>query len=169
MSNKKQGLKKNGSSSAKLIDRIAAKRDLQDRELRIHSRIFQLDMDSITLGRMGFRKKKFAEFDRISAEVMNEYADDIITDSKQDRDMWYMKGALDRELKMYVGEEIFVEYDKRYDLKPKPPVPMTHGTDIRSMPYKDLAHFLFEWNSDMSEEEILKWLNEPYDWEKKHG
>ena len=168
MSNrKKQGLKKDEASSTKFVNRIAAKRDLQDRELRIHSRIFQLDMDSITLGRMGFRKKKFAEFDRVSTEVMNEYADDIIADSKQDRDMWYMKGALDRELKMYVGEEIFVEYDKRYDLRPKSPVPMTHGTDIRSMPYKDLAHFLFEWKSDMSEEEILEWLKEPYDWGKK--
>lgn len=164
---KNQGMKKNGTSSARLVDRMAIKRDLEDRELRIHSRIFQLDMDTITLGRMGFRKKKFAEFDKISAEVMDEYANDINMDFSQDRDMWYMKGALDREIKMYVGEEMFVEYDKRYDLRPKPPVEMTHGTDIRSMPYKELAHFLFEWKSDMSEEEILKWLNEPYDWEKK--
>ena len=88
-------------------------RDRRDAEVRHHARVFTLDMVTVTLGRMGFREKKFEEFDKILSEVGEEYAKDILEDAKTDKELWYSKETLDRELKQYVGKR-FVPYDERY-------------------------------------------------------
>lgn len=92
---------------------LQAERKRRDEQVRHHARVFTLDMVTIALGRMGWRESKLNEFDRILAEVSEEYAKDIIADSKEDVDLWYSKETLDRELKQYVGKR-FVPYDERY-------------------------------------------------------
>ena len=77
------------------------------------SRVFELDMVTITLGRMGYREKKFREFDRILNEVQTEFVNDVHEDTKTDPDAWYSKANLDREIKQYVGS-MFVPCDQRY-------------------------------------------------------
>lgn len=92
------------------IQKAQAIRELQAQRV---ARAYQLDMVTLALGRMGWREKKFREFDEVLTQVANEYGRDIIADSKQDADLWYTKDTIDRELKQYVGG-LFVPYDERY-------------------------------------------------------
>lgn len=96
-----------------LATRLQATQAARDALVRRHARLFQLDMVTLALGRMGWRETKFREFDRVLAEVADEYCKDILQDSKDDADMWYSKETIDRELRQYVGS-LFVPYDERY-------------------------------------------------------
>ena len=87
--------------------------EIRDREVRHHARVFQMDIVTIALGRMGFREKKFDELDRVLTQVAEEYSREILEDAKNDKDIWYAKESLDREIKQYVGKR-FVPYDERY-------------------------------------------------------
>lgn len=95
------------------VKALQLERERRDAEVRRHARVFTLDMVTIALGRMGWRETKLKEFYRILGDVSEEYAKDIIADSKEDADIWYSKGILDRELKQYAGNT-FVPYDERY-------------------------------------------------------
>lgn len=98
------------SGMMKMVDRLVAQ---EEARIRMHSRIFTLDMVTLALGRMGWGEKRFKDFDKILSEVCNEYAVDIVADSKEDKDLDYSKSLLDRELQQYVGK-LFVPYDERY-------------------------------------------------------
>ncbi len=80
---------------------------------RYFGRVYQMDRVTVALGRMGWGEKRFRELDRVLAEVDEEYAEEVISDSKGDKELWYYKDRLDRELKQYVGD-LFVPYDERY-------------------------------------------------------
>ena len=82
-------------------------------EIRRLTRIFTLDHVTIALGRMGFRESKFREFDRVLAEVFQEYMAEYHADLKDDRYMEYSRACLDRELKQYTGK-LFVPEEVRY-------------------------------------------------------
>lgn len=97
------------------LARLQAVQQLRDEEVRKHARIFQMDMVTLALGRMGWRESRFREFDKKLAEVALEYATDIVEDSKVDKELWYSKDTLDREIKQYVGS-MFVPYDERYKI-----------------------------------------------------
>lgn len=92
---------------------LQLQREKRDEDVRHHARLFQMDMVTIALGRMGWRESKFREFDRVLDEVAIEYSKEIIADSENDKDLWYTKDVLDREIKQYVGS-MFVPYDERY-------------------------------------------------------
>jgi hypothetical protein len=98
------------SGMMKMVDAIVAQRET---EIRAHSRIFMLDMVTLALGRMGHGEKFFLKFDQTLTQVCDEYATDIVADSKDDVELAYSKSLLDRELKQYVGR-LFVPYDERY-------------------------------------------------------
>lgn len=98
------------SGMMQLVDKLVAQ---EEERIRQHSRLFMMDMVTLTLGRMGWGEKRFREFDKILAEVCAEYSKDIIADSKDDKDLDYSKSLLDRELRQYVGG-LFVPYDERY-------------------------------------------------------
>lgn len=100
------------SSMMKMVDKLVAQREA---EIRQHSRIFMLDMVTLALGRMGHGEKFFRNFDLMLTDVCNEYAADIVKDSKDDEELAYSKSLLDRELKQYVGT-LFVPYDERYHM-----------------------------------------------------
>ena len=111
---KKKGVKKGSQQAAGFLDGQMVKQELRDQHMRTFGRLFQADMFTIALGRMGWREKKFKELDAVLADVYKEYCTDIINDSKDDKDIWYSKDTLDREIKQYVGS-LFVPYDERYD------------------------------------------------------
>ena len=85
----------------------------RDHEVGHHSRTFMLDMVTLTLGRMGKREAFFREFDKVLSAVCDEYSRDILEDAESDKELWYTKDVMDRELKQYVGA-MFVPYDERY-------------------------------------------------------
>lgn len=99
------------SGMMQLVDKLVAQ---EEARIRQHARIFMMDMVTVTLGRMGWGEKRFIDFDKKLAEVCDEYAIEIIEDSKDDKDIDYAKSRLDRELAQYVGK-LFVPYDERYD------------------------------------------------------
>lgn len=92
---------------------LQLQREKRDEDVRHHARLFQMDMVTIALGRIGWRESKFREFDRVLDQVAIEYSKEIIADSEADQDLWYTKDTLDREIKQYVGS-MFVPYDERY-------------------------------------------------------
>ena len=96
-----------------LMDRIEAMCRSRELEARHMARVYQMDMVTIALGRMGWGEKRFDKFDALLAEVMKEYGDEMLSDYEQDRDLWYAKSKLDRELSGYVGAR-FVPFDERY-------------------------------------------------------
>lgn len=86
---------------------------MHDHEIRHAARVGQLDFVTIALGRMGWREAKFREFDKVLAEVTQEYMQDYAEDLKADKDMEYSKDCLDRELKQYTGK-LFIPIEDRY-------------------------------------------------------
>ncbi len=98
-----------------LMQRIDKQIDRRVEEARRHSRIFMMDMVTVTLGRLGRREAFFREFDKVLEEVCAEYGKLILEDAGVDNELVYSKACLDRELKSYVGK-LFVDYDKRYEV-----------------------------------------------------
>ena len=82
-------------------------------DIRHFTRVWMLDHVSVALGRMGFREAKFGEFDKVLAEVVQEYMGDYAADLKDDKQMEYSRACLDRELKQYTGK-FFVPEEERY-------------------------------------------------------
>lgn len=95
------------------IARLQAAQEIREQEVRHHARVYQLDMVTLALGRMGKREAFFREFDKVLSQVAEEYSREIIDDSKTDLDLWYSKDVMDRELKQYTGS-FFVPHEQRY-------------------------------------------------------
>lgn len=95
------------------LQRIAVEMDRREKEARHHARVFQMDMVTIALGRMGWGEKRFERFDQMMYEVTKEYSEDILSDAKEDKECWKSKADLDRELSQYVGSR-FAPYEERY-------------------------------------------------------
>lgn len=93
--------------------RIAANTQQRVEEARRHSRIFMMDMVTVTLGRLGRREAFFREFDKVLDEVCTEYGKLILEDADVDNELVYSKACLDREMKQYTGG-LFADYDTRY-------------------------------------------------------
>lgn len=155
---KKRGVPNGSAQAAGYAAELTMKASMHDSEMRFFARTWMLDMVTIALGRMGFREKRFRDFDKTLEEVCDEYGQDSVTDLAGDKDIWYTKATLDREIEMYVGT-LFVPWDKRYGFKPPKPRAFTHAVDIRTMPVKDLARFLATWEPKGGEE-ILEWLKQ---------
>lgn len=95
------------------IARLQAAQEIREQEVRHHARVYQLDMVTLALGRMGWRESRFEKFDKLLDEVCQEYAEDVLKEVKDDKDLWYFKDSMDREIKQYVGS-LFAPYDERY-------------------------------------------------------
>lgn len=93
-----------------LVDKLVKQ---EEETIRHHARVFQMDMVTIALGRLGWGAKRFQDFDKMLSEVCREYSADILEDAKDDKAIWYSKANLDRELAQYVGS-LFVPYEERY-------------------------------------------------------
>ena len=95
------------------MHRIALEMNRRENEARHFARVFQMDLVTLALGRMGWGEKRFAQLDAMLTEVANEHCRNILEDAKSDKDCWYSKETLDRELSQYVGKR-FVPYEERY-------------------------------------------------------
>lgn len=93
--------------------RTKAEFDRYNEDLRHFTRIWMMDHVTIALGRMGFRETKFREFNRVLDEVVCEYMKEYADDFKCDKEMWYSRACVDRELKQYTGS-LFVPEEERY-------------------------------------------------------
>lgn len=95
---------------------IRARMAQRENEVRQHTRVYTLDMVTAALGRMGWGEKRLAEFDKVLYEVSKDYAELILDDVQDDKEIAYSKAVLDRELAQYTGS-LFVPYDERYGSK----------------------------------------------------
>lgn len=95
---------------------IQARMAQRENEVRQHTRVYTLDMVTAALGRMGWGEKRLSEFDKVLSEVSKDYAELILDDVKDDKEIAYSKAVLDRELAQYTGS-LFVPYDERYGAK----------------------------------------------------
>lgn len=93
--------------------RIALEMDRREAAARHFARVFQMDLVTLALGRMGWGEKRFAQLDKMLTEVATEHCANILEDAKTDKECWYSKDTLDRELARYVGK-LFVPYEERY-------------------------------------------------------
>ena len=110
---KKQGVKKGSQQANDYTGRLLIAQEKRDADMRHFGRIYELDMVTLALGRMGWREKKFKEFDEKLLEVAKDYSEAVIEDYANDKDAWYYKETIDREIKQYVGS-LFVPYEERY-------------------------------------------------------
>lgn len=95
------------------IFRTKQELEAYENNLRHFTRVWMMDHVTVALGRMGFREKKFREFDQVLTEVMQEYMAEYAADMRDDRTMEYSRALLDRELKQYTGD-MFVPEQGRY-------------------------------------------------------
>lgn len=49
-------------------------------------------------------------------KYVNEISKLIMEDAKADKDIEYAKATIDRRIKSIVGEDLFVEFDERYNI-----------------------------------------------------
>ena len=114
---KKQGVKRGSQAHRDNMAALQKKRVLEDKIRENTAYIHALDRVTLALGRMGFRKKRFLELDRLIQEVDNDYREVLERCRTEDpEDCAEMKELFDRELKRYVGEELFFPWDDRWDV-----------------------------------------------------
>lgn len=101
------------AKQSEFMKRIAIEMSRRENEARHLARVYQMDMVTITLGRLGWGEKRFQRFDDTLTEVVKEYGKIFLDDQKDDKDLWKSKADLDRELAQYVGKR-FVPFDERY-------------------------------------------------------
>lgn len=93
---------------AKLQAAEARKRDAA----RDFAQQYSLDMTLITLHRMGWGKKRCAEFSAELGKTYEEYATITVRDSMDDKDVVYSKAIIDRALSFL--EELAEPWEERY-------------------------------------------------------
>lgn len=98
---------------AKLVLSTLAMQLSSDENIRHHTRVWMMDMATLALGRMGFREQKFKAFDGKLTEVVTEYDKVFADDYKDDKEMWYAREQIERELKEYSGS-LYKSEDVRY-------------------------------------------------------
>lgn len=95
------------------LARQQALMDAREAEARHFARVYQMDLVTLALGRMGWGEKRFEKFDAVLSQVAKEYTEEVLSDVKTDKEMWHSKATLDRELAQYVGK-LFAPYEERY-------------------------------------------------------
>ncbi len=88
-----------------------------EHDVRMHNRIMTLDVVTITLGELGYTKEQIGDFQRKYMEIEEEYCQEILEDfhGNHDPKIVYAKDRIDRLLKEYVPDWMFVPFDKRYE------------------------------------------------------
>ena len=92
---------KNGRPKLLLFDAPTYKAVIDD--YRHFSRVFNSDLFTLALGRLGWRETRFRRLDETMLAVTKEYGDDFKEDYKDDPDMEYTREQFERELKQYAG------------------------------------------------------------------
>ena len=87
-----------------------------EHEVRMHNRIMTLDIVTITLGELGYTKEQIGDFQEKYMEIEEEYCSEILEDfyGNNDPKILYAKDRIDRLLKEYVPEPMFLPFEERY-------------------------------------------------------
>lgn len=101
------------SKQSGFIARQQAALARREADVRHHTRVYTLDMVTVALGRLGWGEQRLRRFDEMLTQVSKDYAETVIADAKDDKEIVYFKATLDRELAQYVGS-MFVPYEERY-------------------------------------------------------
>ena len=101
----------------KLQQDYALAKTAWEHDVRMHNRIMTLDVVTITLGELGYSKDQIRDFRDKYMEIEEEYCQEILDDfhGNHDPKIVYAKDRIDRLLKEYVPEDMFVPFDKRYE------------------------------------------------------
>lgn len=95
------------------LAKLEADRFIKEYLIRRYTRQQMLDFATVALGRLGWGEKRLTEFEATLSEVYTEYAELMVADNRDDKELVYSKECLDRELRIYCGSK-FVPYDVRY-------------------------------------------------------
>jgi len=89
---------------------------LWEHDVRMHNRVMTLDIVTITLGELGYTKEQIGDFQKKYMEIEEEYCAEILDDFYDNKDpkIVYAKERIDRLLKEYCPEWMFVPFDERY-------------------------------------------------------
>jgi len=138
---KHKGVKSGSPQAMDYAAKLALKAEAHDMRQREFARQFEADLWTLTLGRLGWREKRFSDLVKHLDAVHSEYCKGVLADAEDDPEIWYTKELLDREIKRYVGK-LYVPYDQRYGTRPQKPQPLTNIRNLRTMPIDELADFL---------------------------
>ena len=96
------------NATADKAEKLVVKTDkeawIDKEELRHFTRVWMMDMVTMALGRMGFREKRFQNFNDILSEVVRDYDREFAEDMKDDKELIYARTLFERELKQYAGK-----------------------------------------------------------------
>lgn len=73
-------------------------------EERHCARVFQMDMVTIALGRMGWGEKRLGQLDEMMLEVAKEMDASAKEEMKYDPDLWITQDRHEKELQRYAGK-----------------------------------------------------------------
>ena len=98
------------------LKRLAQAQALRDTQVRDHQRTFVLDIVTIALGRFGMSPDDLRRFRDIYIEAEKDYREEILEDfyNNGDKKISYAKDRIDRAIKEYVPEDMFLPFDQRY-------------------------------------------------------
>lgn len=97
----------------KKLEEIQAEYDAKLQMERHFARVFQMDLVTLSLGRLGWREKRLSRLDEMLTAVVKELGDDARAEMEYDPDLWKSRADFDRELKLYAGSR-YVPYEERY-------------------------------------------------------
>lgn len=85
-------------------------------EARVHTRVWVLDIVTITLGQMGFTPEDLEHFRDEYMKTELDYAEEINLDYREnhDKNLEYAADKIDRVLKQYVSDDMFVPFNERH-------------------------------------------------------
>ena len=138
---KHKGVKSGSPQAMDYAAKLALKAEAHDMRQREFARQFEADLWTLTLGRLGWREKRFGDLVKHLDAVHSEYCAGVLVDAEGGPDIWYTKELLDREIKRYVGK-LYVPYDVRYGERQAKPQPLTNIRNLRTMPIDEMADFL---------------------------
>lgn len=92
--------------------------DGEYQKARSSGQIVESDLMLIALKEMGvLGPKRIPELNRIMIRLRREFAATVVDDARDDREIWYSKSKFDEQLRAAVGDEYFVPWEVRHDLR----------------------------------------------------
>lgn len=95
---------------------LQRRQKIRDQQMRAFSRTFTMDIVTIALGKMGFTPDDILKFRDYYCETENEFVEEVTEDfyNVSGKDIAVAKEHIDRAIKEYVPDEMFLPYDVRY-------------------------------------------------------
>ena len=92
---------------------LRAEYEAKYKEERHCARVFQMDMVTIALGRMGWGEKRLGQLDDMLMEVARDMDASVKEEMQYDPDLWITQDRIEQEIKRYAGKR-YVPAKERY-------------------------------------------------------